>query len=193
MHREQAGRGFPSSSTATERRAPNRNDPNGYYAAFGLEPDATDQEVRRAYRFLAKRLHPDGLDPRPELFAVVQHIYSILGDPQRRHEYDSTPDGAAFVSDLEVRLAESRGRRLRAAPPRVTGWTYRADGDLVLPDGLYEALTTRAAALRVPRTWRLHIVPGHDLHTDGEWVFWGDRLPVTRTTLDAAISLALAF
>lgn len=193
MHREVTGRGFPSSATEIERRPPNQSDPNGYYHAFGLSPDATDAEVRRAYRFLARRMHPDGARPNPELFHVVQHVFSVLGDEQARHRYDTTPEGQAFLSSLEMRRLERHGVTLPPAPPAPTGWTYRTDGDLPLPDGLYEGLLARARELRVSRTWRVTVAPGAGLAASGGWIHWGADLPVTRWSLDAAISLSIPF
>jgi len=145
---------------------------------------------------LSKHLHPDGLDPRPDVFEVVQHIYSILGDERLRYQYDTTPEGQAYVSALEIRLAEAKGHRLPLVPQGTAepqGWSYRADGGLQAPQGLYDALLRRAAELRVARTWRIHVVPGKVLHVDPEWVTWGAELPVTPELVDSTLSRAVGF
>lgn len=59
-----------------------------YYFILGITPNASQEEVKSAYRRHAKELHPDryGRDARP--FQEVQEAYSTLGDPERRVDYD---------------------------------------------------------------------------------------------------------
>ncbi len=63
-----------------------------YYAALGLERDATAEEIRRAYHRKARKLHPDVSDETgaTELFLQIQHAYEVLSDPEQRAEYDKT-------------------------------------------------------------------------------------------------------
>lgn len=63
-----------------------------HYARLGLPLDATPEEVRRAYRDAARRLHPDTRAENgvTELFLEVQEAYEILADPDRRSAYDNT-------------------------------------------------------------------------------------------------------
>lgn len=59
-----------------------------YYDILGVATDASPQEIKRAYRSLAGRHHPDrGGDP--EQFKQVQEAYEVLSDPQRRQEYNT--------------------------------------------------------------------------------------------------------
>ncbi|KXZ54060.1 hypothetical protein GPECTOR_5g168 [Gonium pectorale] len=59
------------------------------YAQLGLTRGATDTEVRRAYRNLLTRAHPDkGGDP--EVFRRIQAAYDVLSDPSKRKMYDAT-------------------------------------------------------------------------------------------------------
>ncbi len=62
------------------------------YATLGVSRDAGEDEIRRAFRKLAKELHPD-LHPQDsaaaERFKRVSAAYDILGDPPKRRQFDS--------------------------------------------------------------------------------------------------------
>ena len=67
-------------------------DPVNHYEVLGVGRDASTREIRRAYRRLARRHHPD-LNPRPdgpERFAALAGAYEILSDPTARARYDQT-------------------------------------------------------------------------------------------------------
>jgi molecular chaperone DnaJ len=62
-----------------------------YYAVLGLQKGATEKEITRAYRALAKKHHPDanaGNKESEERFKDVSAAYDVLGDPPKRKEYD---------------------------------------------------------------------------------------------------------
>jgi Ca-activated chloride channel homolog len=63
-----------------------------HYARLDLPLNATPEEVRRAYREAARRLHPD-INAEPgdtQLFLGIQEAYEILSDPEKRAAYDAT-------------------------------------------------------------------------------------------------------
>jgi len=66
-------------------------EPN-YYARLGIPIDATPEEIRRAYRDAALRLHPDVSQApgRTDLFIKVQEAYEVISDPSKRAAYDAT-------------------------------------------------------------------------------------------------------
>jgi molecular chaperone DnaJ len=61
--------------------------PKDYYKIFGVDKNASPDEIKRAYRRLAQQYHPDkGGDP--EKFKEINEAYQILSDPQKRSQYD---------------------------------------------------------------------------------------------------------
>lgn len=62
-----------------------------HYATLGITRDATSDDIKRAYRKLARELHPD-VNPDPqsqERFKEITHAYEILSDPDKRRGYDT--------------------------------------------------------------------------------------------------------
>ena len=58
-----------------------------YYRILGVNPDADTSEIRRAFRLLARRHHPDAGGDE-ELFKQIGIAFYVLSDPQSREEYD---------------------------------------------------------------------------------------------------------
>ena len=71
-----------------------------YYKVLGVAESATDKEITRAYRKLAKAHHPDTNPGSEERFKEISAAYDVLGDTAKRKEYDEVrrlgPMGAAF-------------------------------------------------------------------------------------------------
>lgn len=67
---------------------------NDYYAELGISRDASPEEIKRAYRKMARRLHPD-VNPSEEAaeqFKKVGQAYDVLGDPQKKAAFDQGVD-----------------------------------------------------------------------------------------------------
>ncbi len=60
-----------------------------YYAILGIRKDASEQEIKAAYRKLAKEYHPDVNKDYEELFKEINEAYSVLSDKEKREEYDN--------------------------------------------------------------------------------------------------------
>ncbi len=89
------------------------SDPRGYYRTLRLSPGASYDQIKQAYRTLAKQLHPDlnrGQDTTAA-FQVVNEAYGVLSDPVQRAAYDRT--GAAVPPPMPT----ERGRN--SSPPPV--------------------------------------------------------------------------
>lgn len=62
-----------------------------YYAVLGVEKGASDADIKKAYRTLAKKYHPDmnpGNKEAEQKFKEVNEAYAVLSDPEKRQKYD---------------------------------------------------------------------------------------------------------
>ncbi|HIC91188.1 MAG TPA: J domain-containing protein [Syntrophaceae bacterium] len=63
-----------------------------YYEVLGVKRDATTEEIKRAYRKLALKYHPDrtkGDRAAEEKFKEINEAYAVLSDPEKRKQYDA--------------------------------------------------------------------------------------------------------
>ena len=116
-----------------------------HYAILGVSRDASADEVKRAYRKLARRFHPDA-NPNDaeaaEHFKEVTHAYEVLSDPDKRQRYDMFGDERAGaggfadfhgISDLfSSFFGGGMGSRARTGPAR--GSDVLAEIELTLED-----------------------------------------------------------
>jgi molecular chaperone DnaJ len=67
------------------------SEPDDYYSILGVSRTASDEDIKKAYRHLAKEYHPD-LHPKDkgaeEKLKKINEAYEVLGDPQKRATYD---------------------------------------------------------------------------------------------------------
>lgn len=62
-----------------------------YYRILGIREDASEEEIKKRYRILAKKYHPDtnpGDREAEQRFKEAGIAYAVLGDPKKRREYD---------------------------------------------------------------------------------------------------------
>jgi len=95
-----------------------------YYRILGVKREASPEEIKKAYRRLARKYHPDR-NPDPaahEIFREVNEAYYILSDAQRRREYDRLlrsgdekgfRDFLEYIHDLVDNLIRERKRKPR--------------------------------------------------------------------------------
>ena len=120
--------------------------PDDFYTLLGIEVDASAAELRRAWRRLALRWHPDRAGPgATATFQMISAAYSVLSDPVARAAYDRR--GGATTRRSGARSGDAvgaRGARTQRAPgvmlSRLTGSldallacgiARRAEGDTI--------------------------------------------------------------
>ncbi len=80
-----------------------------YYKILGIKRDASQKEIKNAYRHLAKKHHPDATGKKTdEQFKNIQEAYSTLSDPEKRSDYD-----ACLGESVRVRVRTSVSNKVR--------------------------------------------------------------------------------
>ena len=84
-----------------------------YYKTLGVDKKASQEEIKKAYRKLARQYHPDtnkdaGAEER---FKAISEAYDVLGDPDKRKKYDR--GGSVFAGGNPFGGGGRRRRRVR--------------------------------------------------------------------------------
>jgi len=116
-----------------------------YYTVLGVDRGASQDEIKQAFRRLARQFHPDVKKDDPqadERFKEINEAYQVLGDPERRAHYDrfgTAPSGGTDLRDAGFGPFEDifdmffgRRERPRDAPER--GADLRYDLELSLEE-----------------------------------------------------------
>lgn len=103
-----------------------------YYQILGVNPSASAQEIRRAYRILARRYHPD-VNPghaSEERFKQIAAAYRVLNDPDRRAKFDAELGASAYERIRRGQAAYQRQQAQAARRATATERFYRTRPDL---------------------------------------------------------------
>jgi curved DNA-binding protein len=108
-----------------------------YYAALGVQRDASADEIKKAYRKLAQKHHPDVSKEKgaEEKFKEIAEAYQTLKDPEKRAAYDQL--GSGYKPGEEIRPPPDWERQFREARPGDGAFSF---DDLDLSD-LFESLS----------------------------------------------------
>ena len=71
-----------------------------YYEVLGVSRNASQSEIRNAYRRLAKERHPDHAGGNEAEFSRLQEAHAVLSDPNRRRKHDQDLDLAHAADQL---------------------------------------------------------------------------------------------
>ncbi len=161
--------------------------PENYYAVLGVPIDADNDTLKRAYRQLARRFHPDLAGPNPAVATEMKRInraYAVLSDPDKRQSYDGVIGG---VIDFR------RGTRPRPQPHifdpaedmAFDGLSiFSTKGPLRAGPVIRSTLGVVSSLSSVPSVNGLRIAAGS---LDGKGKLW----QLTNDTLSAPISFAI--
>src|SRR5437667_9461413 len=124
-----------------------------YLALLGVARSATDEQIRSAYRKLARQYHPDvnSASDAAERFKAVTEAYEVLTDPQRRQRYDMFGSATGGLGDFGIGdLFETFfGGDLRRREAR--GPMRAADLRIEIEIDLLDAVPGRERVITVPR------------------------------------------
>jgi DnaJ-class molecular chaperone len=99
------------------------------YEVLGVKPTATADEIRKAYRKLAKEFHPDLNPGKPAAearFKAVATAYDLLSDPEKRARYDR--------GEIDESGAERPRYSYRPHAEGAQGWKYQPEGEVDIGD-----------------------------------------------------------
>lgn len=137
-----------------------------YYYFLGVSRDASADEIRRAYRKLSLKYHPDKNDNDPyfsQRFQEVLEAYETLEDTDRRRAYDRAyDDGAANLRNNlppHIKTFSSNKIRAKKGDEIILNWqTTNADMVKILPFGLEKAYGERTFRITEFKDGQFHVV-----------------------------------
>jgi DnaJ-class molecular chaperone len=95
--------------------------PINYYIILGIPSKSSQEEIKSAYRRLAKEFHPDHYGENHSPFLNVQEAYSVLSDPVRRRAYDAA-------------LENNRRKHKHYRQPEPMGRQYKDEVEPLIPE-----------------------------------------------------------
>jgi DnaJ-class molecular chaperone len=121
---------------------------SSFYADLELEKNASLEDIKKAYRKLALRYHPDKPDGDTAKFQCIQTAYETLGDPEKKQRYDS-PSISSFPAMFDMNnLFKSMNINFNQPPSRLTD--LKIETKISLLDTLQSSTPTQIIKRTIP-------------------------------------------
>ncbi len=92
-----------------------------YYVILGIDTEASQQDIKSAYRRLAMQYHPDHYGNNCKPFRDIQEAYDVLSDPERRRRYDHSQRSASVNVNVQNSARRTRSEPIHNRPRGYTG------------------------------------------------------------------------
>ena len=132
-----------------------------YYEVLGVSKTATDAEIKRAYRTLAKKYHPDtnpGDATAAEKFKEASEAYAVLSDAEKRKMYDqfgmAAFDGSGGAAGGDPSEAEASTLRVETSVICLAIYLARSLAAVAAHREVDLADSVREASMRGAEIWR---------------------------------------
>jgi len=93
----------------------------GYYDILQVSPTATNEELQKSYRLLARKYHPDRNPEAGDKFSEISKIYGVLTDPEKRKLYDERGEIGLIRKEKEDCACAPEQKPPRQQAPRGEG------------------------------------------------------------------------
>jgi len=140
-----------------------------YYDILGIKKDASDKEIKQAYRRLARKYHPDvnpGDKTAETKFKEMNAAYEVLSDKDKRKKYDKYGDQWQHADQFE-QAAQQQGQYYRYSTDDGTGFHF--GGDIGGMDSIFDDLFGGLGSRKFSR--RSQPRRGQDMETTVEVTF----------------------
>lgn len=136
-----------------------------YYKVLGVERNATDEKIKKAWRTLAIKYHPDRckMDNAAELFGMAKEAYDHLSDPDTRKVVDMMLEGQEKGYTWQVYREDDTVDTSNTSGEKESAYQYQAETDnteYVNEEDLYEEdeRATKLSRRKKTLTWAENII-----------------------------------
>ncbi|MBU1568045.1 MAG: DnaJ domain-containing protein [Proteobacteria bacterium] len=103
--------------------------PKNYYIILGISENSKLEDIKAAYRRLAKEFHPDRYGQKNSPFLTIQEAYSVLSDPVQRRMYDKIIQVGRQRQEKPRNVEPMAGYRQDTVEPLIPGQEPIGQGD----------------------------------------------------------------